>query len=157
MEWRGGRESEPKKNKKFLGRKEVRLALGPHHRALAVQCGVPGEESSHLHNSEKVGDRGRGGGPGGPVHSPPSLVSPGGGEGREARPELPPFVPARGGYLSRGLLCLLPAFALPRRRRRARATAGGPAGEGRREGGRSDRGLGAPLPAEAPWRPEEAK
>lgn len=46
----GDRESKPKKQ--FPGRKEVSLALGP-RRALGKVC--TGEESSHLHNSEKVG------------------------------------------------------------------------------------------------------
>lgn len=146
---RGGRR-EPKPKKQFPGKKEVRMALGQ-RRAHGQVCT---RKKVVISTIVRKWDCGRG--PPGALESaecgegPRRLGEPGDREGPEPPPALPPFVPARGGCLSRCLLCRLLALALPRRRRRragARAR-----GEREMEGGRSGRRrLGSrcpPLPAE---------
>ena len=152
----------PSLKKQFPGRKEVRLALG-HQRAHGQVCTGRKVVISTIVRKWDCGrgplalwslpslERGRGG-----------RESLGNREGREQQPALPPFVPARGGCLSRCLLCRLLALALPRRRRRRRRRAGARhGGEREREGGRSGRRRPGcrcpPLPAEPQGRRENVK
>lgn len=155
---RGGRRG-PKPKKQFPGRKEVRLALGQ-QRAHGQVCIWRKVVISTI---VRKWDCGRG--PPGALESAECGEGPrrpgelGHREGRESRPALPPFVPSRGGCLSRCLLCGLLALALPRLRRRS----AGARARGKREmeGGRSSGSrLGSccpPLPAEPQWRRKDVK
>lgn len=132
----------------------MRLAFG-HRRARGKVC-----EGRKVvtYNSEKVGLWE--GAPGSPEsgEGPRRQGEPGDREGPESRSAPPPFVPARGGCLSRCLLCRILALALSRRRRRGRAGARA-GGELQREGERPGRrrlgGGRPPLPASPQWRRED--